>query len=82
MRMLYQKKCHRTINVFLFKIVINTLWLVPLRLLLGVLPGAACVALVCAIAIPWGKIKEDQPLRGWRKYVAVIGYIHYKSVSI
>ena len=69
--------CHM-LNVSLFKITINTLWLVPLRLLFGVLPGAACTALVCTIAIPWGKIREDQPLQGWRRYV---NWCQYKNIK-
>ena len=73
---------HDRVTVSLFKIVINTLWLVPLRLLFGVLPGFVCSVLVCAIAVPWGKSRMDQPFRGWRKYVAIIRSIYIKLVAV
>ena len=51
------------------QVAFNTLWLLPLRLLLLVIPSFAGGIIVCILSILGDRLNEDkpQPLRGWRR---------------
>ena len=53
----------------MLQVVFNTVWLVPLRLLLLVLPSVAVGIIVSGLASVGDRLDEDNPhpLRGWRR---------------